>query len=329
MTPLRQRQDLQAELASVKALLHATPTDRLATPLMRGRIEDIEAKIQELELKSPLAPTAELFFRDGPTLGSDGLEVTFTSEVLESYQNMVTNHYAAKHYGTLRRTGRRRGEAETQLFLTGLPRGSFGLELSQPHVADFVTATNLSEAMLQISLLIEATAESDASFETALAEFDARVFKPLKRFIVTLHTGGGDCRFVTGFHETQLSFEQITAAYARVSAADLDEISEKLPGEFGGLLTNSWQFDFCPDGGDWIRGSLAEQVSDTTAADWNLRYTSKRTIAELKVSTVTTREGKKKPSYELFDLKPLDETPKATKPPPEPPTGRKLDLSDD
>ena len=32
--------------------------------------------------------------------------------------NMVTNHCAAKHYGMLKRTGRRRGETETALFLT-------------------------------------------------------------------------------------------------------------------------------------------------------------------------------------------------------------------
>lgn len=320
MTPLRLRQTLQAELAGLKSLLQSSQPDPWATPMMNGRIEMLEEEIQALSDKPPLAPTAELFFRDGPTLGSEGLEATFTAEVLESYQNMVTNHYAAKHYGTLLRSGRRRGEAETQLFLTGLPRGSFGLQLSQPYVENFVTATNVSEAMLKISQLVEATAQSDESFETALAEFDARVFKPLKRFIVALHTGGGDCRLVTGFHETPLSTEQITAAYSRVASADLDEKIIEMPGIFGGLLTNSWQFDFCPVGADWIRGSLSDEVSTDTASEWNLHYTSKSTIAKLKISTVITRAGNKKPGYELLDLKPLDEPPSAPTTPPPPST---------
>lgn len=326
MTPLRLRQSLQAELAGLNALLQTTQPDPWATPVMRGRIEMLEEELQNLSEKPPLAPTTELFFRDGPTFGSEGLEATFTSEVLESYQNMVTNHYAAKHYGTPRRSGRRRGEQETQLFLTALPRGSFGLQLSQPHPEDFVAATNLSEAMLKISQLIEATAGSDQTFETALSEFDARVFKPLKRFIVSLHTGGGDCRIVTGFNETPLSTEQITAAYTRVAAADLDEKTIDMPGTFGGLLTNSWQFDFCPVGGDWIRGSLSDEVSTETAAEWNLHYTSKQTVAKLKISIVINRTGKKKPSYELLDLKPLDEPPKdlaTSPPPPTPPTPAK------
>ena len=322
MTPLRQLQELQAELASLKSLLQSTPADPLATPLLRGHVEDIEDRIRKLETNPPLTPATELFFREGAAFGTEGLEVTFASGVLESYQNMVSDHYSAKNYGKLRRFGRRRREAETQLFLTALPRASFGLQLSQKQVEDFVAATNLSDAMLQISLLVEATVESDATFERALAEYDARVFRPLKRFIETLHSSAGDCRIVTGFHETKLSPNQIADAYDRVSTADLEEETTILPGVFGGLLTNSWQFDFCPDGGDWIRGSLSDELSDSTVADWNLHYTSKLTLAELKISTVVTRTGKKKPGYVLLNLKPLNEPPKGlgTTPPPDQPT---------
>lgn len=318
MTPLRKRQSLQAELAGLKSLIQTTPMHKLATPFMRNRVVALEKSIQTLEEKPPITPTAELFFAEGAAFGSEGLEVTFTSEVLESYQNMVTNHYAAKHYGTVKRSGRRRGEAETQLFLTALPRGSFGLQLAQPQVEDFVAAENVNKAMLDLSHLVEATVESDQAFETALSTFDARVFKPLKRFIVALHTGGGNCRMVTGFHETALNTQQITDAFNRVAAADLDEQNLTMPGIFGGLLTNSWQFDFCPVGGDWIRGSLSNDVSTETAAEWNLHFTSKPTIAELKMSTVVTRAGNKKPAYELLDLRPID--PPAPLPPPtEPP----------
>jgi hypothetical protein len=99
---------------------------------------------------------------------------------------------------------------------------------------------------------------------------------------------------------------------------------------FGGLLTNSWQFDFCPVGGEWIRGSLSDDVSTETASDWATQYTSKSTIAKLKISTVITRAGNKKPSYELLDLKPLDEPQKKPTPPPllDSPRGRQFDLDD-
>ena len=325
MTPLRKREEMQAELSSLRSLLKHTPTDPLATPMLQGRITNIEHRIKDLENKPPLTPTTELFFRDGPTFHSEGLEATFASGVLESYQNMVSDHYAARNYGKLRRFGRRRREAETQLYLTALPRGSFGLQLSQRHIEDFVAATNLSDAMLQISQLIEATAESDATFQRALADYDTRVFRPLKRFVETLHSGGGDCRIVTGFHETKLDHEQIRDAYDRVAAADLQEDNSILPGVFGGLLTNSWQFDFQPEGGEWLRGTLAEEISDAAAADWNLHYTSKLVLAEIKISTVTTRTGQKKFGYELINLKPINEPPSkpAALPAPKPPRAKK------
>mgnify|MGYP001355555761 CR=1 FL=1 len=208
---------------------------------------------------------------------------------------------------------RRCGETETALFLTALPRGSFGLQLSQPHIEDFVAAANVSQAMLDLSALVEATVESDQAFETALSTFDARVFKPLKRFVFALHAGGGACRLVTGFRETSLSTEQITAAFERVSAANTDEEEVNLPGIFGGVLTFSCEFDFRPDGGELIRGPLAEEVSEATAGGWSQHFTHEHVTAKFKISTVVTRAGKKKPTYELVDLEPLTSAPPAPK----------------
>lgn len=314
MTPYRQRQILQMELAGTRHLLATTTEDPLATPLLQSRIEEIEIRIRDLEQRPSLAPTAEIFFTDGVALGSEGLEASFTSEVLESYQNVLTNHYTAKHYGTPRRSGRRRRESESQLFLTALPRGSFGLQLSQIQVHDWVAADHVSQAMLDVSKLVEATVESDEAFETALATFDARVFKPLKRFIVALHAGETECRLVTGFHETTLDADQISAAYVRVSAADTEEDTVRLRGVFGGVITFSCKFDFRPDDGELIHGPLGEEVDEETAKSWAENYTQKRVEAELRVSTVVSRTGKKKPSYELLQLHPNDEAMQPTAP---------------
>ena len=35
---------------------------------------------------------AEIFFKNGSAIGLEGLEVTFTSHILDSYQNTLTNH---------------------------------------------------------------------------------------------------------------------------------------------------------------------------------------------------------------------------------------------
>ena len=307
MTPVRQRERLQAELFSLNALLHSAPQDPLATPLMRSRVEEIEAEIRSLPAPAKSRPEAELFFEDGPAIGSEGIEITFASDVLESYQNMVTNHYSAKVYGSLRRSGARRKEAETRLYLTALPRGSFGFQLSQPYTPELFAAQNMVVALSDISGLVEATAESDEAFEAALTSFDSRVFRPLKRFITTIHAGGGACRLLTGEKQTNLSVEKITAAYDRISAAVTDDEEITMSGTFGGFHAISGDFEFQPDVGRLIHGGLDEQLNDAKIAKLTQQFFQRRCIAKMTMTTVSSRTGNKKPTYELVDLKPLAE----------------------
>lgn len=309
MTPLRQRETTQLDITALKALIHATPDDPFAKPLLEQRLGELEQFLGALERRPPINPETEIFFEEGPTIGSEGLEITFTSHILDSYQNMLTNHYAAKHYGILRRSGRRRGEADTKLYLTALPRGSFGLQLAQPHVQDFVAAEHLSLVMHEISALLQASAKSDEAFEESLNTFNPRVLKPLQRFIETLFTSKAGCRVLTGFNETKLSPHEIEEAYVRVTAATEREETLKVSGVFGGVLTFSWEFDFQPDQGDLICGALSSEVDEETATNWNLNLTHTHTTATLKVVTVSTRTGKKKPSYELVDLRPSGRLP--------------------
>ena len=323
MTPARQRPALEAELAGLTALLQSTPEDPLATPLMRSRVEELEDALRKLPVQKLRHPEAELFFSDGPAIGSEGIEITFASDVLNSYQNMVTNHYAAKHYGNLRRTGRRRGEEETRLYLTALPLGSFGFQLTQPHVSDFFAAGNVSIAMQDISALVEATAESDDAFESALSRFDSRVFRPLKRFIVTIHAGGGSCRVLTGDKETSLSVEKITEAYTRISAAITDDEDVTMSGVFGGAHVFSGDFEFQPDGSSLIRGNLSEDITEEKAIAMNRNFTKRRAIAKMIMTTVSARTGSKKPTYELESLKHLPDADPLAAPVAEPPPDTK------
>ena len=322
MTPLRQRETTQLEIAALKALIAATPDDPLAKPMLVEQLTELESSLGTLEARPPLNPETEMFFEEGPTIGSEGLEIAFTSHILDSYQNMLTNHYAAKHYGVLRRSGRRRGESDTKLYLTALPRGSFGLQLAQPHVDDFVAAQHLSSVMHDISALLQASAKSDEAFEESLNTFNPRVLKPLQRFIGTLFNSRAACRVITGFSETKLSLNQIADAYVRVTAATEATNEMEVRGVFGGVLTLSWEFDFQPEQGDIIRGAISQEVEEPVATQWALNYTHTETIAKLRVVTVSTRSGKKRPTYELIDLRPSGRLPVKAKETPKdnPPT---------
>lgn len=316
MTPRRQHDQLEAEIASLIRLMESTPEDAITTPHLRYRIANLKGQLQAMGERPSLIPEAELFFGGGLVVDGEGLEVTFTSDILDSYQIMVTNHYSAKHYGALRRTGRRRGEEETQLYLTALPRGSFGLQLAQLHVADFITATQVADAMREVSHLLQAAGESDEAFDTSIAQFNPRVLPPLTEFIKTLHAGHGECRILTGMTEIELTQEQIAEAHLRVTATKKEDTTETMRGVFGGLVLFDWLFNFQPEQGSSISGALAEELTQEEATTMNTSFTNKRVAAQIKTTTVSTRSGRKKPSYELISMTPLEQPPTEEAPKP-------------
>ncbi len=303
MTPLRQKETLQAELVGLESLLASTPEDPLATPLLRSRIEGLRTELQKADARTPLIPETELFFGRGPVIGSQGIDAKFAGQVLDRYQDMVTNHFAAKFHGTLRRTGRRRGEASSRLFLTALPRGSFGLQLCQPLVEDFVTANQVAQTMEDITGLVEAAAKDDPSFDEALSAFHGRVLIPLKRFLETLKTAEADCRIASGLRQAKLKQEDVTNAYERVASAETQEENITLEGTFYGALVRTGRFDFEPRGQSLITGWLAEEVSEEQAIEMD-RLTGKPCRAVLRVTTISTKTGKRRPAYELAQLEP-------------------------
>jgi len=309
MTPFRETEMLQAKRVGLQGLLAETTDDPLEKPALEHAIRKIDARLKELADKPKMNPEAEMFFVDGQVTNHHGLEITFASDMLKSYQNMVTNHYAAKNYGLLRKTGRRHGEAEAHLFLTALPRGSFGMQLSQPQISDWVAAGSVSKTMEELSGLVDAAAESDAAFEGSLTSFNPRVLKPLTEFMKTLNAGGGSFRLVTGMKQVKLNHEKIQEAYMRVSSASSAEREITIPGTFGGITGYTWEFDFQPNVGEVIHGPIAEEVTEEEAERMNHDFMFKAAFATLKETTVTTRSGKKKPSFELIRLVLIKEEP--------------------
>ena len=301
MTPLRKREQLQGELLGLRRLAEITPDDPLAKPLLTDRAKALEAKIASVSQQAQIQPQTELLFGGPPIAGSEGIDVKFAAHVLDSYQDMVTNDFASR-YGALRHVGRRHGEAESRVFLTALPRGSVGLQISQPVVTDFITAMHVAEAMDHVTELVESAAAGDQQFGAALEVFHPRVLAPLSRFLDTLAKNDVSFRMLAPSKHVQLGHEKLRDAYARVAAAKTDVTTTEVVGIFGGVLLHSWRFELQPVTGSVISGWLSEQISDDEAARIAL-LTNHSVVATLNVTSVSTSAGKKRPVYELVALR--------------------------
>ena len=301
MSQIREIRKRQVELAGLRALLDGAPDHPFAKPLLASRVTDLEREIAEMEQNPVRTPETDIFFTGGAARGAMALEAKFASKILDSYPDIVTNQYTAVYFGNVSKSGRRRGETSSKLYLTALPKGSFGLQLSQPFKEEFFTAENLAEVMEQVAVLIEAAGQSDEAFDTVSDRFHARALKPLGRFFDAMVNARCQCRVLSGHQETSLTYEQVVAAQDRVAISSEEDEERTIYGFFGGNLMQSRTFELTPNNGALITGFLDQFISDEQAQSW-AHLTGQAVRAELRVTIITTRSGRKKPRYELMDL---------------------------
>jgi hypothetical protein len=220
------------------------------------------------------------------------------------FDQMVKTQYSAIKHGGVGLRGVRRGESEARLLLTGLPRGSFGLELSQPDSEDFLAAQQLAGVLAQLTRVIESAGRDDESFAIALDDVSPRVLQRLKEFFKAAADHHARMRVVSGDLECELSDTAVAQALERVSLAETQEQTVEIRGVFRGATLDTWRFDFRTDPGDNISGRLGDEVSDEDAVEM-IRCTERPCTGTFRRTLVTTRSGMLRTRHELLALAPL------------------------
>ncbi|MES2697737.1 MAG: hypothetical protein V4773_30015 [Verrucomicrobiota bacterium] len=302
MSHLRELEERRAELGGLRSLLASAHDEIFEKPLLRTKIAAREQALIEIERNPSIAPEAELLLGGRGVVGSLGIDAKFAAQILESYQDMVSNHHGARLQPGMGDTGRRPGEQESKLFLTALPRGSFGLRLAQPQPHDFISAQQMSVVMDELTSLVDSAAGGDASFSQSVERFHPRVLVPLQRFLETLASRDASITLRSGSRQSTLVPEQVRAARTRVAATETVSGETTLQGIFRGVLLESWRFDFVPDGQLPISGALAESVAETEAQGM-VRLCNQRCEAVLNVIQYRTHGALSRPTYELKRLR--------------------------
>src|SRR5436309_8396497 len=150
MSAFSQRSFVQSQMVEMDRLLDLAGGDPLMGPGLRQRKEELARELQTLPAAGK-QPRTVLFFTGQPVVGTRGIDAEFAAKVLEPFLEMVKTQYAATKHGNVGARGPRRDEAEAKLLLTGLPRGSFGLELSQPEPQDLFTGEHLGDVLVRLT----------------------------------------------------------------------------------------------------------------------------------------------------------------------------------
>lgn len=299
------RQFLNTQILEMDRLMESSASDPFMAEALRLRRESLTEELQEAPLESQ-NPRTVLFFAGPPVHGSRGIDAKFAADVLGPFLEMVKTQYSAQKHGRVGTRGPRRDESEARLMLTGLPRGSFGLELSQPQAEDFIATEQLSDVLVRLTEVIASAGETDERFAVSMDKLSPRVLPRLKDFLNVVASNKAYLGLESGELKVQLPADRVLAAFERVGAAETSDREIEMDGVFRGATLDSWRFDFRRDDDAVIAGRLADDLDDD-AVDEMIPLTNKRCQARLREVTITTRDGVKRHRFELLGLNSLKE----------------------
>jgi hypothetical protein len=305
MSAYSQRDFLQTQIAATDRLLSMAGNHPLMAPTLAERRDSLRQQLDALAAE-PRQPRSVLFFTGQPVLGSVGIDADFAAKVLQPFLDMVKTQYATTKHGAVGARGPRRDESEAKLLLTALPRGSFGLELSQPHPHDLFSSNQLIETIVRVTEVIKAAGNSDEAFTLALEEVSPRVLTRLKDFLETIANGRAGMRIVSGDVECSLDQRQVSQAFERVSGAHTDERMADFDGTFRGATLDSWRFDFRLDDENTMSGPIGDNLTPEDVETMIRQLTNQPCTALIHVTKVTMRSGAVRARYELRGLKNAD-----------------------
>ena len=150
---------LQWQLTETQQLLEVSKDSLLMKVSLENRIEEIKRQLKELEEHSVEAKIS-LLFAGNAVLGSMGIKSSFASKTMSSIQGMIKTQIVYDAYGE-ERIGKRGKLGKTkmgEMFLTGLPQGSFGFELSLMNNEDLFAEDYAANSIKEVMDIIQATA---------------------------------------------------------------------------------------------------------------------------------------------------------------------------
>jgi hypothetical protein len=303
MTTRSQREFLKVQLLETRRLKELAGDHPLMSVAFAEKEEELEEKLAALPLGNKEARTV-LFFSGEPVRGSLGIDASFAGRVLEPFQCMVMADYADRWHGTVGSRGRRHGEAESRLMLTGLPRGSVGLELTRAENDELFGENQLADTLAHVTRLVNAAAKSDEDFAAELDETAARVIQNLREFLEVIVKGKAGLRLESGDFRCTMNSVEAHAAFDRVAGTiTRDELVER-PGVFKGVLLESWRFDFVTDENYSVGGKIDENLTEEQVIALNRKFFNERCVASLLKTTVLFKNGRVRTTHTLRGLEP-------------------------
>lgn len=274
-------------------------------PIMSDSLKDKLNSLKERLLNFPkdlIEPKIRLLFSGNAVKGSIGIKSRFVSKTMKPIQELIKTQTALVRFGGVGNRGQAKNSANSELYLTALPTGSFGVELSQLEHNDLFDEEDVSNAIKQVVELIEASTESDEEFEKAIENTPKRNLANLKSFLKTISDANSILKLETGSFGVSISENEVKEGFERVNATTNQEDEIFINGILRGILLDSGKFEIMTLESNLINGIINPEITEEQLIEYDRNFLNKECRIHLMIHKTTFITGREKTSYELIEI---------------------------
>lgn len=302
MSLFREIEQLKAQIIDSEHLLEMVLDHPMMAEGLKQKLYELKTRLNDLP-KEVFEPKIQLLFSGNAVMGSQGIKSSFLSQTLNPFQEIVKTQAALIRFGHVGKRGQAKKSANTELYLTALPIGSFGVELSQLESYDLFDSQDVSKAMKSAIFLINDVSLDDSTFEKAIINTPKRNLSNLKRFLKEIVEEDSIVEMECGEIGIEISKEKVKEAYERVSETTDNEEDLIINGIFRGLLLDSGKFEVQDAEGRKISGFLSEELVETELVKYDQAFLNRSCRIYLRMHKTKFKTGNERIDYELLEIK--------------------------
>lgn len=253
---------LQWQLTETQNLLQLSKDSELMSMSLSYRIEDIKEQLKELDKVETKEAKISFLFAGNAVLGSKGIKSSFANKTMASALGLIQIQSIYNSYGeeAIGRRGKLSKNNMGEMYLTGLPRGSFGFELSLMNNQNLFAEDEVSQSIIEVMDIIQAAATNPKKYEEIIETHPSRMLGHLKDLFKELSSEQSILKMESGSKYVELSITDNQIAYDRVNSTISEEQETKVFGIFKGAFVDSGKFEFQDEDGNIKHGKVCDDI---------------------------------------------------------------------
>ncbi|KAF2512822.1 hypothetical protein EYY60_06860 [Flavobacterium zhairuonense] len=292
---------IKAQILDTEKILELVGDHPLMSKSIREKLNLLKNKLEKYP-KNSIEPRLRLLFSGSAVKGSIGIKSKFVSKTINPIQELIKTQTALVRFGDVGKRGRIKKSKFSDLYLTALPTGSFGVELSKLEFDNLFDENDVAIAINQVMELISATTTSDEAFEEAIENTPKRNLANLKTFLKQIDEENSILKIESGSYGINISEEQIHNGFKRVNLTESDNEDIFINGVLRGFLLDSGKFEITTEDGKTITGIISPDLNEEQILEYDKKFLNKSCIIHLNFYKTIFTSGKEKISYELLEI---------------------------